>query len=235
MWKKYLDTNYSISDDGQVRNDLTNKILEQSTQQDYKFCSLKINSKYYRKRVHRLVAETFIPNPNGKPYVNHKDGNRSNNHISNLEWVTPSENTQHAVDTGLFTNGKAKPVNQYNLDGELMLTFPSATEAAKQTGTSQEKITMCCKRQRVTANDYQWRYYNDIQDVGKVQKKFITGKQVAQCDDDWNILNIYPSFREAAKAVNGTSSAISRVCSGLNIHHKGYKWKIVEEIVQDID
>lgn len=235
MWKKYLDTNYSISEDGQVRNDLTNKILEQSTQQDYKFCSLKINNKYYRKRVHRLVAETFIPNPKNKPYVNHKDGNRNNNNVSNLEWVTPSENTQHAVNTGLFTSGRAKPVNQYNLDGELMLTFPSATEAAKQTGTSQEKITMCCKRQRVTANDYQWRYYNDIQDVGKVQKKFITGKQVAQCDDNGNILNIYPSFMEAARAVNGTSSAISRVCSGLNIHHKGYKWKIVEEIVQDID
>ena len=94
---------------------------------------------------------------------------------------------------------------------------------------------MCCKRQRETANDYQWRYVNDIQDVGKVQKRFITGKQVAQCDDDWNILNIYPSFKEAARAVNGTSSAISRVCSGLNVHHKGYKWKIVEEIAQDIE
>ena len=94
---------------------------------------------------------------------------------------------------------------------------------------------MCCKRQRETANDYQWRYVNDIQDVGKVQKKFITGKQVAQCDDDWKILAIYPSFKEAARAVNGTSSAISRVCSGLNVHHKGYKWKIVEEIVHDIE
>ena len=235
MWKQYLNTHYSISNDGQVRNDKTNKILSQSTQQDYKHVTLNIDGKAKRMKVHRLVAQTFLENPENKPYVNHKDGNRSNNNVSNLEWVTPSENTKHAVKTGLFISGVAKPVNQYSLDGMLMMTFPSSAEASRQTGTSQEKITMCCKRQRETANDYQWRYVNDIQDVGKVQKRFITGKQVAQCDDDWNILNIYPSFKEAARAVNGTSSAISRVCSGLNVHHKGYKWKIVEEIVQDIE
>ena len=58
-------------------------------------------------------------------------------------------------------------------------------------------------------------------------------QQVAQCDEEGKILNIYPSFKEAARAVNGTSSAISRVCSGTNIRHKGYKWKLVEEIVQE--
>ena len=235
MWKQYLNTNYSVSDDGQVRNDKTNRILSQSTQQDYKHVTLSIDGKQKRMRVHRLVAEVFLDNPQNKPYVNHKDGNRGNNSVENLEWATPAENTQHAVLTGLFVSGVAKPVNQYSLDGQLMMTFPSATEASRQTGTAQEKITMCCKRQRETANDYQWRYVNDLQDVGKVQKKFITGKKVAQCDDEGNILNIYESFREAARAVHGTSSAISRICSGLNVHHKGYRWKIVEEIVQDIE
>lgn len=114
-----------------------------------------------------------------------------------------------------------------------MATFESETEAARQTGGSQSKITMCCRRQRDSANDYQWRYYDDIQDVQKIEKKFITGKKVAQCDEEENILKIYPSFKEAARAVNGTSSAISRVCSGTNIRHKGYKWKLVEEIVQE--
>ena len=113
------------------------------------------------------------------------------------------------------------------------MEFESASEAARQTGSSQSKITMCCKRQRETANDYQWRYANDVQDVKEVQKKFITGKKVAQCNEDGKILNIYSSFKEAARAVNGTSSAISRVCSGTNIRHKGYKWKIVEDIVQE--
>ena len=237
MWKKYFyenkETCYSISDSGEVRKDTTGYILSQSTQQDYKFVTLLIDGKQKRMRVHRLVAETFIENPKNKPYVNHINGKKDDNNVENLEWVTPSENTQHAVKTGLFQNKRKKAVVQYNLDGEKMMIFESATEAARQTGGSQSKITMCCRRQRETDNDYQWRYADDIQDVKKVQKKFITGKKVAQCDEEGNILNIYSSFKEAARAVDGTSSAISRVCSGTNIRHKGYKWKLVDEIVQE--
>ena len=237
MWKKYFyenkETCYSISDSGEVRKDTTGYILSQSTQQDYKFVTLLIDGKQKRMRVHRLVAETFIKNPKNKPYVNHINGKKDDNNVENLEWVTPSENTQHAVKTGLFQNKRKKAVVQYNLDGEKMMIFESATEAARQTGGSQSKITMCCRRQRETDNDYQWRYADDIQDVKKVQKKFITGKKVAQCDEEGNILNIYSSFKEAARAVDGTSSAISRVCSGTNIRHKGYKWKLVDEIVQE--
>ena len=237
MWKKFIyegqETDYSVSTEGEVRKDTTNYILSQSSQQDYKFVELFINGKQKRMRVHRMVALTFIDNPDNKPYVNHINGNRSDNNVENLEWVTPSENTQHAVNTGLFKSGRSRAVIQYNLNGEQMATFESASEAARQTGGSQSKITMCCRRQRDSANDYQWRYYDDIQDVQKIEKKFITGKQVAQCDEEGNILNIYPSFKEAARAVNGTSSAISRVCSGTNIRHKGYKWKLVEEIVQE--
>ena len=238
MWKKYFfngkETEYSISTEGLVRKDTKNNyILSQSSQQDYKFVTLLIEGKQKRMRVHRLVAETFIPNPDEKPFVNHIDGNRSNNNVENLEWVTPSENTQHAVSMGLMNNGRKRPVIQYNLQGEKMMTFESASEAARQTGGSQSKITMCCRRQRESANDYQWRYADDIQDIKAIQKKFITGKRVAQCDEDYNIIAIYPSFLAAAKAVGGTSSAISRVCSGTNIRHKGYKWKLVEEIVQE--
>lgn len=237
MWKKFyldgIETDYSVSTEGVVRKDTTNYILSQSSQQDYKFVTLLVQGKQKRMRVHRMVAETFLDNPENKPYVNHINGNRGDNNVENLEWTTPSENTQHAVETGLFISGRARPVIQYSLDGMQMATFESASEAARQTGGAQSKITMCCRRQRQSANDYQWRYYDDIQDVTKIEKKFITGKRVAQCDEDGNILAIFPSFKEAAKAVDGTSSAISRVCSGTNIRHKGYKWKLVDDIVQE--
>lgn len=238
MWKNIIyenqPTNYLISDVGEVKNQTTNKMLKLQQQNGYLHCTLSINKKPKRFRVHRLVAEAFIENPSEKPFVNHKDGNRTNNTVENLEWVTPSENTQHAVNTGLTTNSRKRAVVQYNMNGERMMEFLSLTDAEKQTGVLQSKITLCCQHKRRSAGDYQWRYADDKQDVVKIEKKWFSGKRVAQCDEDFNILNIYESYNEAAKAVNGTASAISRICSGTNQRHKGYRWKLVEEIVQDI-
>lgn len=233
MWKQYKDTNYSISTNGEVKNNLTGKILSQSIQQGYKHVTLLINNKQKRCRVHRLVAETFVNNPENKPYVNHIDGDRANNNVENLEWVTPSENTIHAVKLGIFKSGVKRAVNQYDLDGNFMMQYESIVEAAKQSGASETKITACCKKERKTSGDFQWRYADEEQDVGKVSRSYNVGRKVAQCDENGNIIAVFPSFREAAAAVDGTSSAISRVCSGLNVRHKGYKWKLVDDIVQD--
>lgn len=68
---------------------------------DYLYVKLYVKDEFKNKAVHRLVAEEFVPNPNGKPMVNHKDGNKRNNLPGNLEWVTCSENHKHAFATGL--------------------------------------------------------------------------------------------------------------------------------------
>lgn len=238
MWKKIIhneiETNYSVSDTGEIRNDTTGRLLKQQTDGGYCSCTLAINKKPKRFRVHRLVALAFIENPENKDYVNHKDGDRQNNIVSNLEWVTPSENTRHAFDSGLVTSNRKKAVVQYNMNGEKMMTFNSLAEAERQTGVLSSKITLACQRKRRSAGDYQWRYAKDKQDVTKIEKKWFSGKKVAQCDEDFNVIAIYDSYTAAARAVNGTESAISRICSGTNQRHKGYRWKLVEEIVQDI-
>ena len=125
MWKKIyynnIETNYSISDIGEVRNDITGYILKPTIQQGYAYVTIYIDKKGKRVKIHRLVANAFIPNPDNKPYVNHIDGIRSNNRVENLEWVTASENTRHAVDTGLFLPTREKSVTQFSLDGEKQL------------------------------------------------------------------------------------------------------------------
>lgn len=234
-WRKVIyeniETNYSVSSTGRVRNDLTSRELNPSTQQDYKHTTLQINGKSKRFRVHRLVAIAFIPNPENKPYVNHLNGNKSDNRVENLEWTTPQENTVHAWKTGLAVSVVKKEVCQYSLSGELIATYDSLAEACKKTGSTSEKITMCCQRLRETHNKFQWRYKNDKQDIKQLERPNTLPKKVAQIKEE-EVVAIFASFREAARAVNGTSSAISRVCSGVNKTHKGFSWKVVDDIVQ---
>lgn len=239
MWKKLIiegqETLYSISDDGQIRNDQRNTLLVLREEQGYKTVILHINKKQRKFRVHRLVALTFIDNPENKPYVNHKDGNRSNNSVANLEWVTPQENTRHAVETGLLTSAKKRKVKQYDADGNFIAEYDSITEAAKATNSDGAKITVCCQGKRLTTNNYQWRYSEEEQNVTKVIPNSQKAIQVAQIDPKTlEVIAIYPTLNAAAKAVNGTQSAITHVLKGDKgtKTHKGFIWKKVEDIVQ---
>ena len=97
---------YFVTKDGKIFSTRkTKNFIELKTNVDkktgYVFVMFNINGKSYRKTVHRIVAKSFIPNPENKEQVNHIDGNKQNNNISNLEWNTRSENMQHAYKTGL--------------------------------------------------------------------------------------------------------------------------------------
>lgn len=236
MWKKiYINnekTNYSVSNKGEVRNDITKRMINGTKQYGYLRVSLVVNKHYIGKSIHRLVAEAFIPNINNYPIINHINGKRDDNRVENLEWCTYSYNTKEAYRMKKFV--PTKPVNQYNLKGELMWTFSSITEAANETGTIADKISEVCNRKRKSTNQYQWRFVDDEQDVYNLYTPPTLPRRVGQYKDG-KLINTYRSFTEAAKAVEGTESAISRICSGVNKTHKGYEWKIVEDIVQELE
>lgn len=124
----------------------------------YKRADLMKNGKKKSKQVHRLVAEAFIENPYNKPQVNHIDGNPKNNNVSNLEWNTAKENSQHAIRTGLKVRTRAIPVIQLSKEGDFIKTWKSIALAQKQLNITNGKISECCKGKRKTTGGYKWKY-----------------------------------------------------------------------------
>ena len=125
------------------------------------YCVVCLTNKRKHKtyRVSRLVAETFIPNYENKPTVNHIDGNKQNNNIENLEWATYSENNRHAVEMGLNTKDKLKiKVNQYDLNGNFIKQWESLSEAGRKAVVHVTKICLCCQGKRKTTGGYIWKY-----------------------------------------------------------------------------
>lgn len=108
MWKKSsINSNYMISDDGRIRRNGSDNDHSMRDNDGYLVTDLYKNGRRSTERVHRLVATEFVPNPDNKPEVNHKDGNKYNNLATNLEWVTKKENCRHAWDNGLVTPSRS--------------------------------------------------------------------------------------------------------------------------------
>lgn len=165
MWKLYNDI-YEISTEGKIRNKKRpNRILKTYINN----CGYeKFKGHNVHNYVHRMVAEIFLPNPSGKEQVNHKNGNKLDNRVENLEWVTRSENVTHAyrkLNRVVNTKGKSfrkgkglQPVQQYTLSGDLVMTYPSLTDAAIAIHGFSSYICMCCRGKRPQCYGYIWKY-----------------------------------------------------------------------------
>lgn len=180
LWKpvKGYEGLYEVSNYGNVKSIRKNAVLSQIVNKNNGYCYVGMykDGKNKKLLVHRLVAETFINNADNKKTVNHLDGNKQNNAVSNLEWATYSENHKHAFKNGLktVTDNQRKAASKTGkktcdqnrpkkavvmIKGNTIINhFISAHEAARFVKGSPSAIVACCKGKANTCKGYRWEY-----------------------------------------------------------------------------
>lgn len=149
--------NYAISNLGNIKNikkgNILTPYLNTNGYLTYTFCQNGVKKTF---RLHRLVALYFIDNPNNLPYVNHKDGDKTNNKVENLEWCTAKENDVHARSNGL--KNQEKPIIAKNIETNETLTFKSVTEAGAFLGINKGTISKVLNGKRNQTHGYKFYF-----------------------------------------------------------------------------
>ena len=172
IWKpiKGYESLYEVSNLGRVKSlprETNNQfswceiiLKPKKSKQGYLNVGLKKDGIYKWFRIHRLVAEAFIPNPNNYPIVNHKDECKDNNDVTNLEWCTYQYNANYGSCIQRRVEKQSKAVNQYTKDGVFIRQWKSASEASRELSIYRRNIQMVCygRPHNRTAGGFIWRF-----------------------------------------------------------------------------
>lgn len=165
-WKYIEDTDskYSVSNFGKVRNNATGVILK-TYSKDKKFHYQKvdifINGIRCRRKVHRLVAQSFLPNPQNYRCINHKDENPMNNSVENLEWCDDLYNANYGTRSIRIAQKLSKRVYQYSKNMQLIAVYDSVVKAAEATGLFRQSISAVCLGKHSHTGGYVFRYVSE--------------------------------------------------------------------------
>lgn len=188
------------------------------------------------EQIHRLVALAFLDNPNNLPQVNHKDTNKQNNFVDNLEWCTNLCNMHHAFENIDF-NYDTTPVVKIDIETNIVIReYNSITEAAKDIADNPINILRSCNFDNDSTKGYRWRKnidgeykVGDYIDLPKLYHPSTKRRKVAKILDG-NVVEVYNSIMEAARTNSCKNSSISMCCKGKIKQHHGFKWKYYEEV-----
>lgn len=217
IWLKHPQLELLVSTSGNISHMNGIKIKQFVDHHDYMYVHFK--KKYL---VHRLVAQTFIDNPNNCLEVNHKDANRQNNNLENLEWCTHTENIQKAYTETKTVNVHSYSVVQYSLDGQKIKEWTSITEAANSLEIHRSTISRVLRGKNKTAGGFYWKYITEvpnnskiIQNAEKVKlEKRHLGLGIIQIKKDGTEIK-WSSVRNASIKLGVNPSAIHSVLKGM--------------------
>lgn len=155
---KNYETRYLISNKGRVYSIIKSIILKPKIERNYYRVQLFNGKTYKHFFIHRLVATNFIPNRNSFLEINHKDENKLNNCVDNLEWCTKKYNINYGTAIYRSANNRGKKIIQLDKNNNFINSYNSLMDAERITGISNGNINACCKGKRKTAGGYIWKY-----------------------------------------------------------------------------
>lgn len=224
--EKEFDKKYYVSNLGRFKNSY-GIIMENYKVNKNGYIRVYICNKTFL--LHRLVALTFLENPENKETVNHMDGNKLNNTIDNLEFATNKEQQKHKFENNLGNNFTRK-IRQYDLNWNLIKVHTSISIAAKEMNISKSSIQGVLLGNRKTAGGFIWKYVEDenINFSEKITINKNIGRKVCQYDLDMNLIEIHNSIAEASKKVNSHKNNIWGVINNLRKTSGGFIWKYLD-------
>jgi hypothetical protein len=232
IWKQVIlenvdmkDKQYFVSNLGRFKNSF-DIIMDNYKVNENGYIRVYIYNKTYA--LHRLIALTFIPNIENKEQVNHIDGNKLNNSIENLEWVTNQENQIHKYKIGLGNNYTRKII-QYDLQMNKIKNYNSIAEASKELNIGKSNIGGVLTNYRKSAGGFIFKYLEDNNHYDMVIPNN-RNRKVIQYDLDMNIIKIFNSIVEASKQLNIHKNNIWGVITNYRKTAGGFKFNYLEEI-----
>ena len=229
---------YTISTSGEVYSHFSNKVLSLSEDKNgYLIVTLSgkgvSNPKAGRtKKVHRLVAEAFIPNPKNLPQVNHKDGDKRHNSVENLEWCTGLENNRHAIKTGLRDPRKKLLMDRCTRLAVLTqyLQGTSMESLMEEWGISRALVKWLKETAKSEGLTQEFEAQRKIwQHKAKLRGGTKRKKKVLQMDLEGNPIQVWESIREAANSLGASGSNISSsITRSPTATCAGFRWKYID-------